>query len=59
MTVILSAGVGISFGDHWFRDSITNVELRAYFKSLTVSFCYTETLDSPDAATKIPPYQLR
>lgn len=45
--------------DHWFRDSITSVELRAYVKSLTISFCYTETLDSPDAAIKIPPYQLR
>lgn len=57
MTDILSAGVGVSFGDRCFRDSITNVELSLFY--LAVSFCYTETLDSPDAAIKIPPYQLR
>lgn len=59
MTVIVSAGVGVSSGIIGSEILLLVWNSELMLKVLLFPFCYTETLDSPDAAIKIPPYQLR
>lgn len=62
MTIVLLVAVGMNLriiGSEIVAGCTTVVELKVSFEGLIVFFDYTETLDSPDAAVKIPPYQLR
>lgn len=62
MNIVLSGAEGMSLriiGSEIVAGCKTTVELKVSFEDLIVFFDHTETLDSADAAVKIPPYQLR